>query len=292
MLRRDGAVDTWSDHQILPGSKLNDEIRSKLESASLFIALVSPDYLASKYCYEVEFQHALHLANSGKIRIIAIILEPCDWKSSPFREFLLLPRDGKPISEWANQNNAFLDIVTNVKRLLDSMKSARPAERVRADEERPSGRRLRVRQDFDAIQRADFADKAYDVLKSYFESSCAELNEIADPNLRAKFEIMGATAFTCTVVNRGKRSGGGAHITVQNNKQGSGIFGDINFVYERYARDNKSNGSLRVEADEYNLHLVMDGFNFGRGGNEKMTARQAAETLWSDFVKKVGIDYE
>src|SRR4051812_47183550 len=79
MLKREGSINTWLDYRILPGDEIKREIISNLEKSHIFLALLSPDYLASNYCYEKEFLHALKLAEAGKLRIIPIILEPCDW---------------------------------------------------------------------------------------------------------------------------------------------------------------------------------------------------------------------
>ncbi|KAA3514054.1 hypothetical protein CPJ18_11045 [Agrobacterium rosae] len=79
LLQHDGDIETWTDHRIVPGAKLNDSVMTALETSDLFIALVSPDYLASNYCYEKEFQEALRRAEVGELHIVPVILEPCDW---------------------------------------------------------------------------------------------------------------------------------------------------------------------------------------------------------------------
>jgi hypothetical protein len=117
-LKRDGALSAWTDHAILPGARFEDAISAQLERSNLFIALVSPDYIASRYCYETEFQRAFALTEAGKMRIVPVILEHCDWLSTPLRKFLALPKDGLPISTWTNQNEAFLDVVTGLRRVL------------------------------------------------------------------------------------------------------------------------------------------------------------------------------
>lgn len=286
MLLREGTLDTWSDHKILPGGRIGPEINGKLNDSGLFIALVSPDYLASNYCYEKEFETALALAEAGKIRIVPVILEPCDWLSSPFNQFLALPKDGKAISEWTNQNNAYLDVVTGLRRVVASDAAA---EKGRADPGGPAAgpaRRVKVKQEFDVIQRSDFADEAFAAIRSYFQKSCAELNDIDD--LKAKFEVMSDTAFTCTVVNRGIKGGRDAHITMRNDK-GRNHFGDISYVYQAHGPANTSNGAVRVAHDDYNLYLTMNGF---MGNDEtKYDAQQAAEALWLDFVGQAGITY-
>ena len=288
MLRRDGALNAWTDHQIIPGDRLDNEVRTNLDKSEIFVALVSPDYLASNYCYEKEFQYALSLYEAGKIRIVAVILEPCDWLSSPLKDFLALPKDGKPVSTWTNQNNAYLDVVNGLRRIIEA---PRPATKERSIVGSITGRRPRVKRDFDAIQKAEFADKAFEVIKSYFQTSCEELNGIGD-DLRARFEEMSKTSFTCTVVNRSKISGGEAHITFHNSK-GRNHFGDINYVYARYAETNTSNGSIRVEADDYSMFLALDAFSYHSGEREKRhSPEQVAEIMWDNFVKQAGIEYE
>jgi hypothetical protein len=284
MLLREGALSAWTDHKLLPGAKLDGEIGAALESSGLFLALISPDYLASKYCYDKEFLHAEQLAEEGRLRIVPIIIESCDWQASPFAKYLALPKDGKPISEWTNENNAFLDVVTGLRRILATAVVASPDAG-----SSPSLRRPRIKQDFDAIQKSEFADKAFDEIRSYFNASCRELNEAGDGILKAKFEEMSSTSFTCTVVNRAKQRGGEAHITVRNSK-GSFGFGDISYIFEHHAENKGSNGAIRVEHDDYNLYLITD--TFLRKSEGKSTPQQVAAALWLDFVRQAGIEYD
>lgn len=289
MLQRDALLNAWTDHAILAGTRLDGSIRETLEGSRLFLALVSPDYLDSRYCYDVEFKRALELEAQGKLRIVPIILQPCDWKNSPLSTFLALPKDGKPVCDWTNENNAYLDVVTNLRRIIDDL--GRPAPMTTpARPAAAGGRKLRVKQDFDAIQKAEFADDSFEAMRAYFAASCEELNGIGDSNLKAKFESMSKTAFTCTVVNRAKRSGGEAHITVRNNK-GQRHFGEISYLHERHAPGNSANGSVRVEADDYSLYLSMDSF-FGRDKEKRYSGKEAAEALWLDLAQRAGVEYE
>jgi len=119
VLKRDGTLPTWSDHAILPGDQLDGVISAQLERSQIFVALVSPDYLASQYCYDKEFTRALELAAAGRMRIVPVILEPCDWLSSPFKDFAALPKDGQPISDFTNPNIAYLNVVTGLRRIIE-----------------------------------------------------------------------------------------------------------------------------------------------------------------------------
>jgi hypothetical protein len=291
VLQREGHVAAWFDRAILPGADLGEEIMAQLDTADTFVALVSPDYLASNYCYEKEFGHALERYERGELRIVPVIVEPCDWLSSPLQKFMALPKDGKPISDWTNANTAYLDVVIGLRRLVTAAPLGRgePVAEARAASS-DTRRRVRLKRDFDVIEKAEFADKTFQVMRDYFAAAAKELSE-ASEDLRTRFEEMSATAFTCTIVNRARRGGRDAHVTVHN-KKGRGYFGDISYVWESHAADNTSNGSVRVEADDYDLFLVTDRMFGGRDADAKLSPERAAEWLWNNFVEQAGIEYE
>jgi hypothetical protein len=58
-LQREGSVSAWYDREISAGGKIENEIKTELAAADIFIAALSPDFIASSYCYDVELQHAL-----------------------------------------------------------------------------------------------------------------------------------------------------------------------------------------------------------------------------------------
>jgi TIR domain len=114
-------VEAWYDREILAGSDVDQEIDAKLAETDIFLALVSPDFLASHYCYEREMATALKKHTEGTIRVVPVIIEPCDW--TPLKHLKALPKDGQPISTWPNENAAYLDVVTELRRLLSDKPS-------------------------------------------------------------------------------------------------------------------------------------------------------------------------
>ncbi len=129
MLKRQGIISTWHDRQIVPGTNRAGIIDQRLEQASLILLLVSVDFLASDYCYEVEMTRALALHASGRARVIPIVVRPVNWKDAPFAHLQPLPTDAKAISTWKNEDEALVDVVAGLRRALDDL-SFSPASAV------------------------------------------------------------------------------------------------------------------------------------------------------------------
>jgi len=117
-LRRNKLISVWHDRVILPGQEWDPEIDKHLESADIVLVLVSPDFLASEYAYGKEMSRALERHASGEAIVVPIILRPCDWQHSPLAALQALPSDGRPISSWANRDEAWLDVVKGLRRLI------------------------------------------------------------------------------------------------------------------------------------------------------------------------------
>lgn len=83
LLQRQGVIAAWHDRQILPGATWAQAIDSHLETAAIILLLISPDFLASDYCYGIEMDRALERQATGKARVLPIILRPVDWQGHP-----------------------------------------------------------------------------------------------------------------------------------------------------------------------------------------------------------------
>src|SRR5579884_2200556 len=121
LLQRQGYLTQWHDRQIPPGNVRAEEIDTHLKAARIILLLVSPDFIASDYCYGVEMQEALkrHIANEA--RVIPIILRNCDWESAPFGELQALPNDANPVKKWPDQDDAFTDIAKGIRNVIGSL---------------------------------------------------------------------------------------------------------------------------------------------------------------------------
>ena len=65
VLRRKGVITTWHDRRIGPGKSLHGQIDDQLNCADIVLLLVSADFLASDYCFDVEMTHAMERHEQG-----------------------------------------------------------------------------------------------------------------------------------------------------------------------------------------------------------------------------------
>lgn len=122
-LERQGVVSAWYDREITPGANWNDEIMSKLENSSIILLLISSDFISSNYCYDIEVKRSLELHKIGVATVIPIIVRPANWIDTPLANLLALPKDGKAISLWENSDEAYLDIVNGIKKIVNQTTS-------------------------------------------------------------------------------------------------------------------------------------------------------------------------
>lgn len=120
-LKREGLISSWHDRKIGAGTEWKDAIDDHLKATNIILLLISADFLASDYCYDVELRYAMERHQKGEARVIPVILQPCDWHTSSFANLQALPKDGKPITKWPNRNDAFVNIAAGIRKALDDM---------------------------------------------------------------------------------------------------------------------------------------------------------------------------
>jgi tetratricopeptide (TPR) repeat protein len=121
LLERQGMIRAWHDRNITAGEEWKTAINANLESAGIILLLISADFLASDYCYDIEMKRALERHGNKEARVIPIILRSVDWHRSPFGKLVALPTDGKPITSWSNQDEAFTDVVKGLRKVIDRL---------------------------------------------------------------------------------------------------------------------------------------------------------------------------
>ena len=131
LFKNQGVISTWYNRLVVPGNHVSQEVEKHLEEASIILLLVSSDFLASKYYYNVEMELALKWEEMGQARVIPIIVRPVYWKDAPFGHLQPLPRNAKAISIWENRDEAFVDVVVGIRQTIEDL-SMLPASVTRA----------------------------------------------------------------------------------------------------------------------------------------------------------------
>lgn len=117
-LKRDGLIEPWHDRRITAGAEWAGAIDDQLNAAHIIVLLVSPDFLASDYCNDVEMTRALERHQRGEALVVPVIIKPCDWQTSRFANFQALPQDAKPVVDWKTADHGFVDAVKGLRRLI------------------------------------------------------------------------------------------------------------------------------------------------------------------------------
>jgi hypothetical protein len=115
MLKRQAVIDTWHDRRIGAGNEFAQAIDDHVNNDDIILLLVSADFLASDYCYDIEMKRAMERHERGEAIVIPVILRACDWHHAPFGKLNAVPRDGKPITQWPDIDEAFLQVAKAVR---------------------------------------------------------------------------------------------------------------------------------------------------------------------------------
>lgn len=305
LLKRQGHVEAWHDRRIVAGDELDPAIKVNLEGADVILLLVSANFIGSDYCYSKEMERAIERHSAGEARVIPVILRPCDWHSAPFGKLMATPRDGKAITTWPNTDEAFTDVVRQVRTAVEAMNAragnvgasqgADPAPAVaimRPTEasltsaattpaaETPRSSNLRLTKEFSDLDRDEFIHQSFDYMGRFFESSLAELAS-RHPGIEGRYTRIDTRRFTAIIYRNGKTV---AQCAVRIDSIGSRSQ-CIAFSHNANASDGSSNEMLNVEFDSQSMHFKSLGMQSTNGRHSPRLSEQgAAELLWDLLI--------
>lgn len=292
-VKREGLLDTWSDHSIEAGGSFNNEISTALNQAAIFIALISPDYISSNYCYEKEFETARAQHKSGNLKIVPVIIEPCDWHNTPFSELKALPKDGKAIADWGNENTAFLNVITELRKLLKN--ETENNEFLQPRGFATSQSKYRAQKDFDSIEKMDFVSKAFDEVREKLTQNVKEVIEVE--GIKAKILEDNSLNFKCILVNKNK-IGVETTLSFTKSKKNGQLrnmmmpsYSDHFLQFEIFG-SNRHNSTriFNLAFDDFHLFWQEGSFHQGQQKQENSVS-QIVDLIWIDWLHSVGIEF-
>jgi hypothetical protein len=286
-LKRQGLISSWHDRRITAGSEFAAQIDEHLDSADVILLLVSPNFIASDYCYDLEMTRAMEKHKKGEARVIPIILRPCDWHDLPFGKLQAVPKDGKAINTWTNIDEAFLDVVKAIKRALQELRGKATVAPAIQPEPSPHSTipvvrssNLRIRKKFTDLDMDRFRHDGFEYLAKFFENSLQEL-AARNEGLDQTFRRIDANRFTAAAYLNGEKVCQGSASIAGRTLGGNSI--------EYSMTDNPSSGGMNeavsVKADDQMLYFEAMGMqSYGRE-KEKLTFQGAAELFWDLFIQ-------
>ena len=120
-LRDERLIASFTDLQIDPGGRWRETIGVELERADVFLLLVSADFQASKFIKSVELKRAMERARAshGRVHVIPIIIDHCDWSSGELAELNVLPKGDKTVIDLKPQSKAWASIALALRTLIE-----------------------------------------------------------------------------------------------------------------------------------------------------------------------------
>ena len=291
MLKRQGVIDTWHDRRIGAGQDIARAIDEQINRDDILLLLVSSDFLASNYCYDIEMKRAMERHEEGSAIVIPVILRACDWHGAPFGKLNAVPRDGKPITQWPDIDEAFLQVAKAIRdaarRLAEpTTTAAAAAVQLQAAPrlaEGPRSSNLRLAKSFTQRDKDQFRLETFEYMARFFENSLAELT-VRNPSIDCDFRRVDANRFYATVYRNGEDV---ASATIYLGDDGFGW--GINYVQGRSTASNSINDTLSIHADDQVLYLTAMGMMHGGGhaGGKKLSAEGAAEYYWMILIRRL-----
>lgn len=297
LMKREGLITAWHDRRIVAGSDLDDSIDEQLEKADIILLLVSANFIASEYCFTTEMRRALERHQAGEARVIPVILRACDWHTAPFGKLNAVPTDGRPVTSWPNQDEAFANIAKLIRTAVGATASSAPRASTAsarasmpqaaavpvASTQLPRSSNLRVKHEFSDLNRDTFVAETFDFIARFFEGSLQEL-EKRHGQYQGRFTRIDARRFTASIYKDGKSIS-------QCSVTHGGAFGgssnrEITYSSQISTHSNSFNEALTIAEDNQTLYLKPM-MTMSRGVSDKLSDTGAAEYLWSMLMERV-----
>lgn len=118
-LIHEGKITIWKYEEIPAGANWKNQIDTHIDEADIILLLVSPNFIASEYCWGNEVSKALELHKAEKAHVIPILLKPIDWKNTPLGKLQALPAGARPVTEWPNKDTALNDVAQGIRSIVE-----------------------------------------------------------------------------------------------------------------------------------------------------------------------------
>ncbi len=123
-LQREGLIEIWYDGEISAGAHWETVLHEQLKTAQVILLLISPRFMASDFCYDIEMKTAVERDERGEALVIPIILSPVHWQEAPFGKLQVLPKDAKPLTTWRNRDEALFNVADGIRKSIKRLNAS------------------------------------------------------------------------------------------------------------------------------------------------------------------------
>jgi hypothetical protein len=100
ILKQNKLIKIWHDRVIKAGDEWDKNIEQEIGQSQIILLLISPEFIASDYCYQIETTRALIMHQQGLSRVIPIYVRQAVDKGASFSHLQGLPKDKRPLSSF------------------------------------------------------------------------------------------------------------------------------------------------------------------------------------------------
>lgn len=217
-LKRLGKITTWHDRRIVPGQEFERQIDRYFSEADIILLLISSDFIASDYCYQIEMKNALERHDCREAVVIPVILRECAWHQLPFGKITAATIDGKPIDKFASRDDGYVQVADAVSRAIDNMEAAKPFRNVHVSYAAnilpqasdtiltPRSSNLSLPKNFTDLDKDRARREGFEYVARYFENSLEELKKRYS-DLDIDLHHSDANSFICAIYINGNKVG-------------------------------------------------------------------------------------
>lgn len=294
-LKRIGKITTWHDRRIVPGQEFEHQIDSFFSKADIFLLLISSDFIASDYCYQIEMTNALERHKRGEAVVIPVILRECAWHQLPFGSIMAATLDGKPITRFTSHDEGYVQVVDAVSRAIANMEEKKPQQNTNILSPAagnpvsqsietvltPRSSNLSLPKRFTDLDKDRARREGFDYVALYFENSLDELKK-RHAGLDVDFHRLDADAFTCAVYYNGSKMG---QCGIWRGNQHPGM-GDICYSHDNAIRSGMNESLILADNHQtLGFRVLMGSYNRNNSREELLTNEGMSEYLWGIFFE-------
>ncbi|MCD6013265.1 MAG: hypothetical protein K0Q79_3127 [Flavipsychrobacter sp.] len=118
-MEKEGHWKVWDDRWLLPGDIWNREILKHLDEANVIVLMLTKEFFASEYIYDVELSRAIKRHEQGDAMVIGIVVSDCLWEKTPLCKILILPKDALAVEKHPHKDEVWKSAAKTIEETIN-----------------------------------------------------------------------------------------------------------------------------------------------------------------------------